>query len=716
MSIIESFDTPFVDPVIFELGTALEAEFEVTKAFAASFSSAFDFSATAEIAQALDSDFGGEFEFEANLFLNNEPNILLDADFAAAFGFEADSQLTGEWLALFFGGFDLDAEPEIRDADRSDCSFIVDVFPSAATQERRIRARLTVDGHVCPMESFVYSEPANRLSVQLDVALANVDDRSRITETAAVTFEIGTWDGSDWVWATLLETGRVNSTGYTLARERDSFRFVGIPAANSRLLETPVRDLVVYDSARQTLSADDFEVLRDSEGGEYPTELVPIANLKLFDLLDLIFVDRLGFLDVKTNIPNFPISQAEFALGVSYMQTINGILGMFSPDIKEVGETVWVRDTTTQFPAGFPDPVEVELTDLRELEVDATFERLDAIRIAYSLTTRQYDYTTTREEVNVVEVGEFGDPDHQTTTTTTTYREFRRFAQPFVVLDEEIVSIHVVTELDVAPFTIFESTETFKYDPQGNPKERIRETERYLPELSNDGIRTMLTDSWTIEEWKYRPHPFEAGRKYLREHSVREQALIAIDSENQQLGEDYQRSLSEVYRAGNLTEEQTVVFGPVRSFLEERRPLRDGRVRIQTTETDELARVVTRNDTRTTTGDISENGLVKEQREMLVLADPLAVRTTQRVEGLNCGELPVTSAIALARRILQNRRTRPRSVRGATLGIDLSLEPGLQVAVKARGGELLGVFAIEGRTMTGSRNAFGMELVCRQTG
>ena len=159
-----------------------------------------------------------------------------------------------------------------------------------------------------------------------------------------------------------------------------------------------------------------------------------------------------------------------------------------------------------------------------------------------------------------------------------------------------------------------------------------------------------------------------------------------------------------------------MVFGPVRSFLEERRPLRDGRVRIQTTETDELSRVVTRNDTRTTTGDISENGLVKEQREMLVLADPLAVRTTQRVEGLNCGELPVTSAIALARRILQNRRTRPRAVRGATLGIDLSLEPGLQVAVKARGGELLGVFAIEGRTMTGSRNAFGMELVCRQTG
>lgn len=647
-----------------------------------------------------------------SIFIEGEPNQPISAEgmveIIGSVNLTAKVPLRAIGIIKIVGEADVSYhEPEIFML-----SLIVDVYP--ATNPRRTRARLIVDGNELAIERYSLSVPENQSTTQLQITLADINDRNAIGRYSSVQFQIGQFIGGDWDWDTWLDVGQVESSQYSLSRDRDTFTFTGKPESYTKLSMTPQSDVVIYDSVRQTLSSDDFEPIPDSDGNLYTVQLQPVANLKLYDLFNRVFVTRMSFDAWETNIPNFPINQAQFTAGQPYVSTIKGIIGMFQPEFREVDGKLWIRDTTANYPNGFPAALDITLNDLTELQVSEEYNRLDAMRLLYSSDRRNYDFTTERTEETVSTVGNWGEPDYQVTTTTRTITEYRRDAQPFIIADEDVKEVHIETVIGIGIYTIYESTETFFYDQMGNQTRRTKSVLRMLPDIPNSNTLMLKEAATENETWKYRPHPFQAGRKYMSEHSQIENALIAVDSENQQLGQNYERALVDVYRAGNAAESMTTRLGAVRIFEEKQKPLRDGRCRLDRQETDVLAKQVTVAESQTVSGDIAMNGLVKEQRPMFVFDEENATRTTERVEDFNGGEVPLNILIPLVKRVLKNRKTRPRRISGGLVGYDRRLTSGTSVGLTVRNAENLGTFIIEGFNVEGDRNGHFMSITCRQ--
>lgn len=609
-------------------------------------------------------------------------------------------------------------------APMASLSILVDVFPENYSRVQRIRSRLIVDGDPVPVESFQVSRDANNLSATLNVTLADIDDRTKIIPGAEIVFDLGIWDGTDWIWETLLDLGKANSTNYVFSRERDTFSFVGIPKEQARLAQTPVRDLVIYDSLRETLSSADFEPIPDSEGNLYTTELVAVPGLTVHALFQRIFVNRIGFSEVKTNLPDWRVTRADFQAGVSFMATIGGITGMFSPDFHILGDTLWITDGTAGIPNGFPAAREITLSDSAGLEIASEIDDLNAVLLSYSSDRSNYDYPITRTETDISE--DLSNPNwQQTRTVTRTIKEYFRAENPFTPIDQDIMSIEEELMVSVpgqGSFVIFTAVEDYTFDGTGNPKKRVRTEHRRLPDIRmpipdtnpQQYVTTLLESKRITEEWRYKANPFRPGSKYQSSHTVIEEALICIDEANRRLGEPYREGYAEAYQGGNLTDGMGVTVSPIRSFVEKTTPLRDGRAKVERTEVDILNQVTNFSESQTTVGEISMNGRVREQRQMYVFKDGLSARTTEKVMQLNGGEVPLNILIPLARRVLTQRQQRNQTLSDRLAVVDLSIAEGTFINPKGRNGEDLGNFVVTGRTITGNRDLVSVQIQAKR--
>lgn len=717
--IIESSSVVWPDSIVFDLALDMEVSgVEVVKVVKPTFNLGLGLSVVSVV------DFTPELEFDLGLeadiegFINNEPNVLLD-EFVFDLGLDAEceTQTSTEILAVF--GLNLTQEIEVEhiEAEQAELLLTVDIFPESYGRSQRLRSRLMVDDIAVPLESFTFTEDANSLNVQLSGVLADINDRTKITPYVEITFDIGTWDGSDWVWQTLLDIGRANSTNHIFTRERDTFSFVGKPAEQAKLAQTPPENLVIYDSSRETLSVDDFEPIPDTGGNLHYTELVPMSGLWVHQLFNLIFVNRCGFDSVETNLPNWRITRADFQAGASYMATIGGIIGMFSPFFRVVGNTLWITDATAGIPSGFPAPRQIKLSDSAQLEIASEIERLDAVLLTYSTDRANYDFTATRTETETTE--DVSNPNvKQTSTINRTIKEYFRSENPFTPIDQDLVSVEEQQFVQTPGFgstLLYEAVENYTYDPTGNPKKRIRTENRLLPDIRiEEQPEVMLETKIVTEEWKYKPNPFRPGSKYQSSHSTVEQALLVVDDANTRLGQPYKEGYVEAFQAGNIAESMSVETSPIRTFVEKTKPLRDGRCKVERTEVDVLNRIVNSSESQTSVGEISISGLVKEQRQIYVLKDDISTRSTEKVIDLNGGEVPLNTLIPLARRILEQRQNRNASLTDTLAVFDLSVEKGSYINARGRNDEDLGNFVIEGRTMTGNRNLFTLQVQARR--
>lgn len=709
---IDVFSEITPDAVTFDLSLDFEADGELAIGGRARFDLGLAFEAVGVVQRSTNADFDLGLDFYANAFYDGVEFVYADAEFDLGLEFEATAKTIQSSLALFDLGLDFEALDEVRESEIFPFSLIVDVLPE--TNPRRTRVKLLVDGNELPIESYSLSRGENQSVSELQISLADINDHTAIGQYSSVQFQIGQWIDGAWDWETVFDVGQVENSQYTFNRNGDSFSFNSRPESFTRLSMTPQSDVVIYDSRRQILSSSDYEPIPDSDGNLYHTELVPVPNLKLYDLFNRIFITRLGYMEWESNIPNFPINQAPFAAGEAYVIGLKQILGLFEVDFDEVGGKVWIRDNTVEYPPGFPEPLEITLSDLTELRVETQYNRLDAYKLMYSADRRNHDMVVDRDEETVAEVGDWGEEGYQKTTTTRTIREYKNSERPFIVADSHVVEVHQETTVGIGIYTINESTEKFTYDPFGNPTKRKKTVLKQLPNLPASPSLILREAANEVEEWEYAPHPFQAGGKYMSRHTLIESALTTIDSENQQLGQDYERAMVDVFRAGNVLETMSTALKPVRIRSETYKPLRDGRCRLDLLEIDVLAKQVVNSDSQIVSGDIAMNGLVKEQRPMFIWDEENITRTTQRVETINGGEVPVNILIPLAKRRLRNLKTRPRRISGGLPGHDRRLRVGLPIKPRVRGGESLGIFVIEGLVASGDRNGHQMQITCRQ--
>lgn len=645
---------------------------------------------------------------DAFLRLNGESNILLSATAVGSTTLTPTATRTISLSQVVQGFTTLSANTQILEADVFELNMVMDILPAGGLPGLYItdRPRLLVDDVEVPITRWTYTEGENSAGAELQVTLARLSDRDTFVPGVVINFGLGKkvsglWDETTFL--TLLAEGVYRGTTHSISWANntpgDSVTITCGSKINEKLNKTAPTDLIIYDDLRETVDVASLEPIYDTQGRAYATDKLAITNMKLYDLFHEVFVERCGFTSYHTNLPNFPIQRLNCDFGQSYFEALRGYIGMFDPVIYEVDDALWVVDTTVALPSGFPAPRDFTVSQYKTLSSNAERARIDAMLVHYSELQAEYNYTTFRYEDTSEEVG------NSVIDTHKIYIEFRKTSQPFVVVREALNDVSTTTTVNGV--IVATSEENLLYNSVGNIISRRKTTYSRLPDLSlstvGDIVYTTQLDSVEEENYAYAVHPYRPRQQYCSSKSLVITGLVAVDSDNPQFGVPYQSPYRSAWTTGNIAPGITLMSAPIRSRYETSLPLRNGMVRTKVIEINELANQLAQEYTEERVGDIGVNGMSLNQNRVLVFDADNQMRTTDRIETMHIGELPLLYGIPLVRRLLVARKTKNDKVSLEGIGFDRTLRKGSAVTAKGRG-ETIGTFIILSRVASGDAN------------
>jgi hypothetical protein len=215
--------------------------------------------------------------------------------------------------------------------------------------------RLSIGGEQVPISSFSYSEDPASVGKKLTANLTDLE--TEIADDDEVIFEIGISVGGSVEWVEIFNDSKVNS-------ESDVVRWLGDDknfGALSRMAElwdiTPEVPTVLYEPGM---------IDPVTQAGLTPGELVdedlnPIeplfiakTNFTLYDLMNYVYVDKLGFDSIITNIENFRLNSATFGLSQTFHSVVASEIGVFEPKYSENNNVLWIIDPQGEMPPEMP--------------------------------------------------------------------------------------------------------------------------------------------------------------------------------------------------------------------------------------------------------------------------------------------------------------------------------------------------------------------------
>lgn len=716
MSAIVVHQNESSNETLFESFSSFEADEVWSANLAGLFESESEFEASGLIEVNEYALFESESDAEFFGFLNNEPNITDNLLFESESEFIADFSNRRQLVGLFESFSEFEAKGEYRAAERGNLFLMVEILPgNGAGNYQRYDARLKVNGSIIPIEDYSEEKSASGAGKPVSVTLARLADKSLIAPGAQFVFEIDFGDGLGFVETS---RGTLSSKNYSLSNQTgapsDRFSFTTLDEANDKLTRSPETDLIIYDSSRAEVDLSEFEAIRDTAGNLYAPEAEAVYELSLYDLFQKIFVEKCGFTEYKTNLPDFPLRRADFSATGSYYDGVKPFVGEFEPIVfPDAAGAIWILDGTALLPAGFPAPRTI--TRVKSISVSAeTDETIDSFELQFS-ESEIGDYYTVRTVSLPTEVRtRFGQLSSKTILETR-IREYRSTAAPAQVLREiterETKTVYGQSQLDVVSI----ETENFEFDYLGRQKRSVKTVQKRVPDLDL-GIETLQLLSEEELNYKYGVHPYSPGKQVLRRTELIETGKAAIDSENLYLGEDFAQRFLDAHRTGNLVEGMDVRSNVLlKTEIEEFKPIKNGQVKVFTTSIDHApelvgkAAIVTGSLGEPRTGDAGLPSTGRAGR-MLVFADDFAGRTPNtRIETFAVGELPLKHAIPLARRRLKRKTQKNARVSVEIIGWDKSLREGSLVRAVDRETNQVVQFIVEGWQRFARRAGAGME-------
>lgn len=580
-------------------------------------------------------------------------------------------------------------------------------------------ARIHADGTNYAIKAYQYTEAAGALGIELQVALVDPSQRSAIESAAVFVFEV--YDGA--VWVSLFNSGQLTGLGFSIASDNN-----GQPSNNlqvstngdvdNKLRMSPPFNTTIFDSERVTLTAADFKPIKDSDGNSYAQDLVPFPGLLLYDLLQFVFVTKLGFDEFKTTIPNYPIRRADFNIGGTWFDGVGGHVGAFVPLIFVRDNVIWIIDSTAPFPAGFGSPAGLGAGDYINAQFTENELDVDGYIVEFADVETDYDYTLNRFEDDEPEtVGHFGDPNWTETTRSRTYIDFYKFTNPNVAVrsekSKEVITTRGMTSLGIA--TVSTETENLNYDSFGRLRSIAKEHTGLVPNLANppDFTPTTRTIRSAYTQFLYGPDRLQPVRQILKQTIKETRGLITTDSTNKHLGKDFRQEYSEGFSAGNLREGLDISTGPIETRTETVEQTEHGQFEMRTRAVNFLTDPpqILNSTTDARSGDMSTNTSTGSTNQVIVFRSGV-IRATARLGTLAVAELPLKYAEPLARRRLERRKLRRGTI--TLKGLKLSIGRGTMFEILDRDGFTIGVFVCEGRSVAGS-NLGTREQTTRQT-
>lgn len=638
----------------------------------------------------------------------------------------ASLQVNRSLAATIEGSTQVAAPLLVVNTESFSLSFHFDILPSGLVPNRNWVPRLLVDGVEIPVVRGTFSESVDSSGGELQVTLARLSDKALMVPGVSIDFGFGYKTAGVWVEAEFVHkindgvlTGTSESVGAEGLRWADTFIIKTKSNLQNKLDTTPLTDVVFYDSGVQQLVQTDFEVLYDTEGNPYVTELVPYNGLTLYDLFQEVFVDRMGFSGFETNLPDWNLTRVDCPIGQSYIQSIRGFFGMFNPVIYEHTNKVWIIDTTLSLPSGFPSPRELPVQNYRTLSINEEFRDIDGILVHYIENARFYDFVTIRYDTYTEEAGDPADSSYTQTDVEVAYREYRKLSQPGIVIKEELYEESRYT-YDYLGTQISRTIEKKYFNQLGQAYRRDLDKWDLMPNVNLPGSMTLLKSQEERELWTYKTHPYQTRKQYMHRHELRTKGLVTVDSSRQQMGSDFRQEYTLANVAGNLNEDQVTEFVPIRTQFEVYRPQQNGQVKIQEFEIyHPTSSLIKNGPSQESPGDVAISSFGPQQKRVLVMESSISSPTGKRIERMHGGELPVSYLVPLARRKLLQAQSAGREGAALYIGHDLKIRKGAIFSLTGRtptGGtkEVYGNFMVLGYSVTFDQTGVSTNLSCRE--
>jgi hypothetical protein len=650
------------------------------------------------------------------LRLGNEPNVFGSGMSAGITSAAAGSLLQMEAAGKSFGSTSIEAQSSLVRGEEFCFTIFLTVINSAVQaaasgRSRRYSARLMIDDEDIPFSTFMLSSPRDVLGSQLSVTLAR-PLLNQLSSNSSYKFEVGIWASGAWVWQTLLENGKLAGRDYTISfqpgkpvgRPSDSLTFSAINPLADRWQLGPRdrRPVTLYDPEKADLDTqiDEAHAIHKEDG----TAVLPVfeqsAGLSLYQVLNRAYVAGCGFEAVRTNIPNYPVTRADFSLEGGWHAGVSPLVAPFDPIYFVEGETLWLVERGAPLPAGFSAQTltvddYVDVSD--SLPAQAT---TNALILVYQEDGG--DYYTYRFDQEPIEQGRFGDEGYTRTEVTRKVREYRNTASPAAIV-REVVEETKTEIVDHLLETIHRETQSDQFDFLGRKLSHTRTVESLVPNLTDSGALALQTVMQEQCSCSYRPHPTRPGESIQDATVTYERGLVVKDSDNTYLDAPFRLPIRDAHRSGQIQTGggQTAEFKPIKTTIESLRTRGDGQVEVYTVVLDHLANTSEHSSAQPRVGAVafSARGGLTKQVLLTIAGTELDGR---RVSVFSAGEMPGSLALPLGHRKLNRLNTPPSTLRFAPVGLDFSLHRGSVRKILDRAGSALGTFMLESLQLSGS--------------
>lgn len=591
-------------------------------------------------------------------------------------------------------------------------------------RDYNVQSRLMIDGAPVAISGFTVDFPAgvigSRMSCELADPVGTIPD-----PTAVVLFQVGvSTSGSDPDWVTVMDLGVVNSVSESVKWLGDSRNWTAVSGIADRWDYAPVRPEFLYDPLRIdpiTSSEASPGDLVDSDHQTIFPVLTALRSLDLVQLMNYVYVKRLGFSRVVTNIPNFSLNFVNIPVTGSFHSVVTSEIGIFEPVYcSDDSDTLWIIDPQGTLPVGLPIRHTLQKHYAQLTRQKQQNKLVNAVVLTYRDTLGDGPVTS-RAEQETQEVGAPFTEDWQRTTVTRFINDFHdnpgntsevtRSVVTRILTQVQAWVSGVTVEDGVATFTppltrvvlTEDQRDTFLYDfrlKTGYSKETSLYT--ILPGESAK-LRQVQTEESQIV-WESRGTPGEFIKRYevVSTSGLFQRLFDPTDPSIPEIRE----SIFSLNRRNSISPDPgdpasaVVESGPLSTQIDSFRVTGQDQIEVGSQRVNHLTGTTDSSHVFQHTGTI----YARATSGRATTVNMVLTRGTQprRVPGrLNAGNVPFPVALTLANRILDRQGAGPVQVDIEFSGLDLSLRRGSLRRVEDRGGNFHVVF-ITGFSITGA--------------
>jgi len=572
-----------------------------------------------------------------------------------------------------------------------------EVSPDAFAKRFNVAKLSDNFGNLIDFESASVDAPANQIGVRVSINISK-KDLSLLSVDRTYTFEIGVKEAlsGETDWITVLEDAPLSSRNFNLQWQNDSLSFGAIEPLKNKLNKYPLKNYIFYNSSRTEVRLSEIDKVFDQFGNYVRTEVRALPILTLYKILDF-YKSFCGFANIVTNITNHELTRFDLNITSSYLESLAGITGAFSPTFFVSNNVLYILDKSAAVPFDF-EPRAITADEFFNWSVSMPEDALiDGFQVSFVDSDSLADYYADRLVQSREETGTFGNSDYTRTDINRTYRNWFFDEQLLNPVRTELIREVHSTYNDTLDLIGRESNDHV-YDAQGKRTNSARKVESKVPNLASSGELALLTVREENQSVFYESDARNSRRQFQSKTITQTRGLVSIDSENQYFEQDFKQDFLKAHETGNLTASMTSEFGLLKTITETLTPLGNNQFEVRTSTVDHLRGATTNGISEPKTGDASLNSLGGRQRQTIVLREGMTLlnRPGNKIDNFNLGEIPLQIGIPLVERIIDRRVTRKQSGSISIAGFDQSIERGTFFKVLNRAGASFGIYLTEG--------------------